>query len=151
MSDKLELLRVWSRIWGNSGNLLLKKAIEQDIYELWRTARRHFLQSQRSFIVNAINAVDEELRTQITTGFENKWGYIFKTREDVMQATLSGALIAVLGSALVWDYDDTFPLAAARILYQRGYVPSFDGKMWRLHDRRNGEVKEVIDASACAL
>lgn len=140
MDDTIELVKVWSRIWRASVDILLKKAVELKMGQDWRRQRLDFIKSSEVFIGKAMRSCGEDLLTEPSNVYMNRWGYVYKVKGDIIQASLSAALSVVIGAVCVWDYDETFPLAAMRLLFQRGLVPSFDGQMWRLHSRVTGEV-----------
>jgi hypothetical protein len=148
MDDKVEMLKIWSRVWRSATDILLKKAVELKMATQWRKTHLDFLKSNEAFVSKAMLACGEALLVEPSKAYMNHWGYVYKVKGDIVQASLSAALNVVIGAVVVWDYDETFPLAAVLVLFKQGVVPSFDGEKWRLHDRVTGEIKGEADASA---
>jgi len=122
---------VWESVW-NSVRNSVRSSVWESVWEsVWDSVRSSVGSSVWNSVRNSVgysvwNSVWNSVRNSVQSSV---WAYI-------------GSLFPSIGK---WEYKNhehsQYPFQSAVNLWYRGLVPSFDGKIWRLH---SGEKAEVV-------
>jgi len=133
--EDLELLKqwcsVWNSVWDSVGNSV-RYSFESSVWY-----------SVGNSVGNSIgDSVWDSVWDSVRNGVRNSFGYSVGN-------SVWDSVVAYIGSLFPginkWKYKNhkqgQYPFQSAVNLWYRGLVPSFDGKIWRLH---SGEKAEVV-------
>jgi hypothetical protein len=141
--EDLELLKqwdsvwdsVWNSVWSSVGESVWNSVRESVGYSVWSSVGESVWNSVWSSVGESVRnsvggSVGESVRNSVWNSVRNSvWAYI-------------GSLFPSIGK---WEYKNhehsQYPFQSAVNLWYRGLVPSFDGKIWRLH---SGEKAEIV-------
>lgn len=122
-ADDIALLGVWASVRGNILDSVLDSVPNSKWAYAWSSVRDNVMDNM---------------------GMLNMWAYIGNS----MSVSLRDSILAYIGSMFPeiseWKHLDhepgVYPFASAATLWRRGLVPSFNGKLWRLHSGKGMEV-----------
>jgi len=133
--EEIELLKKWRNVRGSIGNSIwdnVRGSIEDSI---WDNVGRCVWSS---ILGRAWDSLRDRVKDSVRDGYT--WNSIWDSVWDSVRAYIS----SLYPSIKTWKYIDhpegENPFQPAITLWHRGFVPSFDGKTWRLHAGENAEV-----------
>ena len=71
---------------------------------------------------------------------DSVWASVWASVGDSVWASVWASVGAYVGSLFPAIWKDIYPFQPAVDLWKRGFVPSFDGKTWRLHSGRKAKI-----------
>ena len=141
----IELLKEWGRVY-NSVRDLIEASIEDSVKEsVWSLVWGYVEASIEDSIEGLVwDSVKESVWGSV-------WSYVEASIEDPVWDSVWDSVLAS-----TWGYISSFfnlekwgendhelyknPFQSAIDLWEEGFVPSFDGKVWRLHSGENAEI-----------
>jgi len=137
--EDLDLLKQWdsvvNRVWGS----VVNRVWDNVMNSVWNNV-------MNSVWNNVGDSVGKSVRDRIR---KSVWNSVGNSVGNSAWYNVSYSISAYIGSLFpsinIWKYKNheqgQYPFQSAVNLWYRGLVPSFDGKIWRLH---SGEKAEVV-------
>ena len=153
--EDLELLKQWDSVGGSVGGSVwdsvggsVRDSVRNSVgYSVWSSVRDSVWNSVGYSVWDSVKnsvgySVWNSVRDSVRNSVRNSVGYsVWDSVWNSVWAYI-GSLFPSIGK---WEYKNhehsQYPFQSAVNLWYRGLVPSFDGKIWRLH---SGEKAEVV-------
>ena len=139
--EEIDLLKKWASLWDSIIVWVsIRDSIRDSIWDsVWDSIRDSVLGSIRDSVLGSIRG---SIRDSI-------WDSVWDSIRDSVLGSIRGSVWAYISSLYTgiknWKYFDhpegENPFQPCIDLWHRGFVPSFDGKIWRLHA---GEKAEIV-------
>jgi len=123
---------------------------EIELLKKWRSVRRSIRHSVWHSVWDSIwnsvwDSIGHSVRDSVWGSIRGSvWDSLRGSVEDSVWDTVGAYISSLYTSIKKWKYIDhpegENPFQPAITLWHRGFVPSFDGKTWRLHAGENAEV-----------
>jgi hypothetical protein len=133
--EEIELLKKWRNVRGSIGDSIwdnVRGSIEDSIWD----------NVERCVWSSIWDSVWSSLRDSVKDSVRD--GYTWNSIWDSVWDSAGAYISSLYTSIKTWKYIDhpkgENPFQPAITLWHRGFVPSFDGKTWRLHAGENAEV-----------
>ena len=135
--EEINLLKKWASIWDS---IIVRVSIRESIRDsIWDSVWDSVWDSISGSVLGSI-------RDSI---WDSVWDSVWDSIRDSIRGSVLGSVRAYISSLYTgikkWKYFDhpegENPFQPCIDLWHRGFVPSFDGKIWRLHA---GEKAEIV-------
>ncbi len=155
----LQLLKNWNSVGNSVGNSVWNSVWNSVGDSVWNSVRDSVGNSVRDSVGNSVgNSVWNSVRDSVGNSVRNSvWNSVWNSVgdsvwnsvRDSVGNSVRNSVRSYFGSIFQksvkkWKYIDhkkgVYPFQSASDLWRQGLVPSFDGKIWRLHGKENAEV-----------
>jgi hypothetical protein len=147
--NHINMLRKWDSVWDSVEDSVGNSVRDSVGNSVWDSVRASIRNSVRASIRNSVRA---SVWDSIWDSIEDSVGNSVRDSVSVWDSVWDGVR-AYIGSFFmlpVWKYvkhpRGKYPFAPCVQLWKLGLVPSFDGKMWRLHGGEKAAVLFSITA-----
>ena len=143
--DAKELVNQWASVWASVWN------------SVWNSVGGSVGGSVRASVGTSVwNSVGDSVRASIGDSVRasvggSVWGSVWGSVRDSVWGSVKDSVGGYIGGLFPhiteWKYAEKLgknrknPWKPLQTLWYKGYVPSFDGKVWRLHCGKKAEVK----------
>jgi len=144
VTDKdIKLLKQWDSVGGSVWESVWSSVKDSVKDSVWESVWESVWDSVRSSVGYSVwNSVWDSVRSSV--GY-SVWNSVRNSVGDSVWNSVWAYIGSLFPSIGKWEYKNhehsQYPFQSAVNLWYRGLVPSFDGKIWRLH---SGEKAEVV-------
>jgi len=118
--EDIELLKKWNSVWNS---------VRDSVWDsVWSSVRDSVRDSVSDLVWNSVR---DSVRDLV-------WGSVWSSVWNSVKDSVSDSVWAYTGSFFGINYK--YDLSSINELWNKGLVPSFDGKTWRLHSGKNAKI-----------
>ena len=130
-NEDLWLLKKWNSVWNSVGNSVRNSVGDSVWNSVWNSVGNSVRNSVRDSVGDSVgDSVRNSVRNSVG---DSVWDSVWDSVRNSVEAYISS----------FFDIKYRYDFSSCVKLWEKGLVPSFDGKVWRLHGKNGQILKEI--------